>query len=339
MVDPTAYWEAHAQDRRNILTETQQDGFVLNSSGTSGTPKFSYITAREWDSFTRLSAQSFEAAGLRDGDRIATLFATGSLYASQLFATDSIKRITAKVVQFPIGYSTAFADAAKVIETFAVNVLAGFPTHLLRIIDALDKEGANPVRLQHLIYAGELFTQDQQTFLQARYPGLQIHSAGYASVEGGPIGYADAGCTGSEHRVYDGGTLLEILDEETSEPIEEQGRSGRIVFTSLVRRLMPLIRFPTGDTAQWVEPANSPNRKFILSGRAGQTVRVARYNLDLSEIAALLDPLRSRLGIEQFQLMVTRKDFTGPVDFSTGRWSRRSPRGGKRGDFASLPRP
>ncbi len=124
--------------------------------------------------------------------------------------------------------------------------------------------------IEHIIYAGELFSQEQRDALQTRFPGLQIHSAGYASVEGGPIGYASADCTSNEHRVYDQGTVVEILDEETDIPIEETGRPGRIVFTSLPRRLMPLIRFPTGDRAQWVDPLGTPDRKFLLMGRAGQ---------------------------------------------------------------------
>lgn len=316
VVDLDAYWLAHAHNRREVLTETQQDGFVLNSSGTSGTPKFSYCAASEWEASVGLSARSFDEAGLQDGDRVTTLFATGSLYASLLFATESLKRIRAGVVQFPVGYSAAFADAARVIETFNINVLAGFPTHLLRVIDALDAGKTDPARLEHIIYAGELFSPDQQASLRTRFPGLQIHSAGYASVEGGPIGYADAGCVGSEHRVYDGGTVVEILDEETGESIEEVGRSGRIVFTSLVRRLMPLIRFPTGDLAQWHEPTGQPNRKFSLLGRAGQGVRIATYNVGLSDVTAWLEPLREPYGIEHFQLVAARE---GPLDCLTFR--------------------
>ncbi len=151
--------------------------------------------------------------------------------------------------------------------------------------------------------------------MQTRFPGLQIHSAGYASVEGGPIGYADAGCTTSEHRVYDRGTIVEILDEETDLPIEETGRPGRIVFTNLIRQLMPLIRFPTGDRAQWVEPVGAADRKFLLLGRAGQVARVAGYNLDLAEVAAWIEPLREPFGVEQFQLVVTRVDLLDQVTF------------------------
>lgn len=315
VVDPDSYWQAHGRDRQEILTERQRGGFVLNSSGTSGVPKFLYSTTREWDTAVGLSARSFDEAGLRDGDRVATLFATGNLYASLLFATESFKRIQAQVVQFPVGYSTAFAEAARVIETFSINVLAGFPTHLLRVIDALDLGRANAPRLDHVIYAGELFTPDQQAFLQSRFPGLRIHSAGYASVEGGPIGYADAGCSGSEHRVYGGSTIVEILDEDTGETIEETGRPGRIVFTSLVRRLMPLIRFPTGDLAQWHEPAWSSDRKFSLLGRAGQGVRLATYNVGVSEVAAWLEPLRTKFGIEHFQLEAAREDLLDRLTF------------------------
>ena len=315
VIDPPAYWAAHARDRRELLTESQLDGFVLNSGGTTGAPKFASSTAQEFDAAVGMSARSFEAAGLSDGDRVATLFASGNLYASLMFATDSFKRISARVVQFPVGYSVDFPMVAKIIETFRINVLAGFPTHLLKIIDALNGEGPEAARIDHIIYAGELFTPDQQASLQARFPGLRIHSGGYASVEGGPLGYADAGCTGSEHRVFDGATRLEILDEETGEPIDEVGRPGRIIFTALIRRLMPMIRYPTGDRAQWVEPPGVPDRKFRLLGRAGLAARVAGYNLDLAEVAAWLEPLREPLGIEQFQIVVNRRDRLDQVSF------------------------
>ncbi len=311
VVDPEAYWAAHGQDRQEVLTGTQIDGYVLNSSGTSGAPKYSYVAASEWASSIALSARSFDEAGLSDGDRVATLFATGNMYASQLFATASIEQVRAKVLQFPVGYWVPFADAAKIVETFRINVLAGFPTHLLRIIDAIDVEKSG-VRLDHIIYAGEIFTLGQQQALRKRFPGLQIHSAGYASVEGGPIGYADAACTGSEHRVYDGGSVIEIHDEETGVVIDETGRPGRVIFTSLVRRLMPLIRYPTGDLAQWIELPGAANRKFSLLGRAGQGVRIGPYNLGLAEVASWLESLREPLGIEHLQMVAGRE---GALDF------------------------
>ncbi len=152
VVDPMSYWQAHNRDRREVLTSPHIEGFVFNSGGTTGAPKYSYGTMQEWDKGVELSARSFDAAGLRDGDRVATLFASGNLYASLMFATESLKRIQAKVIQFPIGYSVAFAEIAKVISLFKINVLAGFPTHLLRVVDALEREGPDAVndRAHHL---------------------------------------------------------------------------------------------------------------------------------------------------------------------------------------------
>ena len=315
VIDPQTYWDAYARDRRELLTAVQMDGFMVNSGGTTGAPKYSPSTYWEAATAVGMSARSFDEAGLRDGDRVAILFASGNLYASLIFASETLKRVRAKVVQFPIGYSTAFEDAARVIKDFRINVLAGFPTHLLRVIDALDHLEPGLACIERIIYAGELFTPDQQGFLTARFPGLQIHSAGYASVEGGPLGYADAGCRGSEHRAFDGTTRLEIVDEETGEPIEGPGLPGRIVFTTLWRRLMPMIRYPTGDRAQWVEPAGTVDRKFLLLGRAQEAARVGSDILQVADARTLLEPFRGRLGIEEFQLLVTREDLHDALTF------------------------
>ena len=98
-------------------------------------------------------------------------------------------------------------------------------------------------------------------------------------------------------------------------PSRQPGQPGRIVFTNLIRRLMPLIRFPTGDRAQWVDPVGAPDRKFLLLGRAGQVARIAGYNLDVAEVAAWIEPLREPLGVEQFQLVVSRVDLLDQLTF------------------------
>ena len=92
VVDPTAYWQAHAADRRNILTRPLVEGSVFSSGGSTGAPKFVYYTSEEWDSLTKMSARSFHASGLRDGDRVANLFAAGSLYGSFMHANSAFER-------------------------------------------------------------------------------------------------------------------------------------------------------------------------------------------------------------------------------------------------------
>lgn len=308
VIEQKSYWEAHARDARELLSEPLTHGIVLNSGGSTGAPKFAYYNNEEWDSCVALEARAMEGTGLVDGDRVANFFASGYLYFSFILALESLKATRANVLQLPIGYFAPLPDAARLLRAFRVNVIAGLPTHLLSLIDYLEKNGFDDVRLERILFAGEPITADQRRYLQGRYPGVEIRSLGYASVDGGIIGYADASCGVGEHRVFDGAAILEILDEETDLPITESGRAGRLVFTNLVRRLMPTLRYPTGDRGQWVEPAGTTDRKFLLLGRAEESARLASYNVPVAEVTALLEPFRERLGIRHFQLAVTQEN-------------------------------
>ena len=315
IIDQEEYWQAHTRDRREVLTAAPREGFVLNSGGTTGAPKYSYCDTQEWETGIALSARAFEAAGLRDGDRVANLFAAGNLYASFLYATASMLAMERKVLQLPLGYAASPGPAAGLVHALGANVLAGFPTHLLRIIDQIDQDKLEGVRIDRIVYGGELFTADQHAFLQTRFPGIEVRSAGYATVDAGLIGYADAACAAGEHRLFDGATLIEILDDETGQPVEDTGQPGRIVFTNLYRRLMPLLRYPSGDRAQWVEAPGTVDRKFRLLGRSEEAARVGSDMLQVSEAKAFLEPFRDRLGIEDFQLLVTRENLHDALTF------------------------
>ena len=306
VLDQKSYWEAHGRDPRELLSEPLHHGVVLNSGGSTGEPKFAYFNDDEWDSAVALGARAIAATGLQDGDRVANFFAAGFLYASFVLVMEALKAIPARVLQLPIGYFAPLPDATRLARAFNVNVFAGLPTHLMGLVDHLEKQKVADVRLSHILFAGEPFTADQRRYLEGRFPGVQIRSLGYASVDGGMIGFADAGCGPGEHRVFDGAVVLEILDEETGERIDEVGRPGRLVFTNLTRRLMPMLRYPTGDRGQWVEPPSSAERKFLLLGRAEEAARLASFNVPVAEVSALLAPYRERLGIRQFQLVVAQ---------------------------------
>ena len=101
-------------------------------------------------------------------------------------------------------------------------------------------------------------------FYRPAFPGIEVSSAGYASVDAGIIGYADKACAPGEHRVFDGATLVEIVDEETDAPIMESGVPGRVVFTNLVRKLMPLIPATRRATVR-----SGWSRRCIPTGSSG----------------------------------------------------------------------
>lgn len=307
ILDVADFWAAHREGREQVLTAPLLDGVVLNSGGTTGMPKFSYFNDREWEETVALSAHAFSCTGLQDGDRVANLFAVGDLYSSFLLATESLKAAAPRVLQFPLAYSMNFATVAAAVRGFGIDVLAGFPTHLLRVIDYLDRDFAGSLNVRRILFAGEMFSADQEAFLRRRFPGISIRSVGYATIDAGLIGYADETCELSEHRVFDGSTILEIVDSESGELIEEPKRPGRLIFTSCTRGLMPMLRYPTGDRGEWIDPAGTPNRRFSLLGRSEESVRLASYTVSLDQVRTVLEPFREALEIEAFQLLVTQE--------------------------------
>jgi phenylacetate-CoA ligase len=308
VLDPAQFWAAHQRDRREVLTRPLTDGIVFNSGGTTGQPKFSYLSEDECQSSVEISVRSFDAA-LQEGDRVANFFVAGGLHASYLFATDSIRLAHTNVLHLPIAAHNPFPDSARLIRDLDVNVLAGIPTHLVKLVEYLAHEGMGHVRFRSILYAGENFTAAQRAYLEGLFPGVKIHSAGYASVDAGAMAFADEDCAPGEHRVLDAATILEILDEETGVPITQAGQPGRVIFTSLVRQLMPIIRYPVGDRAVWLEPPGTPMRKFGLLGRTEEDIALAGNTvLRISDVRALLEPFRERLGITKLQVVVATED-------------------------------
>ena len=307
VLDTTKFWEAHTRSPREIITGPLEGGIVLNSGGSTGAPKFSYFRDDEVDTSVALTAHGLEGTGLRDGDRVGNLFANGYLYASFGLVTEALKETSAKVLQFPIGYFVPIPDAVRIIRGFRINVWAGFPTHLMNLLNYLEKEKIEDVQVSRIIFGGEPFTPEQRSQLSSRFPGVEIRSISYASVDGGIIAFAPPDCGPGEHRVADGAALMEIHDEETGEVIEETGRAGKIIFTNLTRRLMPMLRYPTGDRGEWCEPAGTAARKFVLLGRTEESVRLGSFNITVAEMAALLEPFRAPLEIRHFQLVVAQE--------------------------------
>ena len=307
VLDTAKFWEAHKRSPLEIVTGPLEPGIVLNSGGSTGAPKYSYFRDEEVETAVALTARALEHAGLQERDRVANLFAAGYLYGSFILATEAMRETPANVLQVPIGYFVPVPDAIRIIRHFQANVWAGFPTHIMNIVDQMDKENIQDVPLTRIVFGGEPFTPDQRSLLESRFPGIEIRSISYASVDGGVIGFAPRDCGPGEHRVVDGAALVEIHDEDTGEVIEEQGHPGKIIFTNLTRRLMPMLRYPTGDRGEWREPAGTSARKFMLLGRTDESVRLGSFNITVGEVAELLEPLRGPLLIRQFQIIVSQE--------------------------------
>lgn len=186
------------------------------------------------------------------------------------------------------------------------NVLVGVPTTLLHLAEYIRDVGPGALPLSAVYFGGESMYPDQREFLSQVFPGARLSSIGYASVDAGLLGRADLSCGPDEHRVIDRATILEIVDEETGQPIEETGRAGKVLITNLTRSLMPIIRYPAGDRAEWAEPPG-PDRKFRLLGRSEEGARVGPMTIYYEDMHSFLISF-APCPVSSFQMRVTHAD-------------------------------
>jgi phenylacetate-CoA ligase len=303
IVDQNHFW------KEDVLTSEKKDGIVFKSGGSTGAPKYSYFTSKEWSSFTDTFGWGISQGILEDHDRVGNLFYVGDLYASFLFIKDSLQAIPVeikKILQFPIAGATHPKEILNIFEEFSINVIVGVPSAVLTLLEFYDHEKKNypNVKIDKFLFGGEALYPDQYQALKKIFPTIQISSVGYASVDGGLLGYADRDCADGEHRVFDGANIIEIVDCDTHEVITEINRVGKVLMTNLTRKLMPIIRYPAGDLAMWVEESETPNRKFKLQGRSDEAARLGVISVYFEDTRLMVMNALKEVNGLQFQMVL-----------------------------------
>jgi phenylacetate-CoA ligase len=314
VTDQSEFWKGE------VLTNNSSDGIVFKSGGSTGAPKYSYFTSLEWQSFTKAFGWGMAQGILDDGDRVANLFYVGDLYASFLFIKDSLQWIPVedkKLTQFPVAGATDPKQILKTLEEFNINVIAGVPSAILTLLEYFQKEKAQypKVKLEKLLFGGEALYPDQYKAFKEIFPQIQISSIGYASVDAGLLGYSDRTCGDGEHRVFEGANIIEIVDPDTNEVITETNRAGKVLITNLTRMLMPIIRYPAGDLAMWMESPETPNRKFKLQGRSDEAARLGTLSVYFEDTRAMAMNTLSEISGLQFQMVLNHYDHKDELVF------------------------
>ncbi|MEU4350256.1 phenylacetate--CoA ligase family protein [Streptomyces sp. NPDC023838] len=305
VVDQERFWAANTLDDNRVLTGPLSEATVYKTGGTTGAPKFSVYTRDEWRTFVTAFGQGLVDTGLRPGHRVADLFYAGELYASFLFILDSLAHAPVDNVRLPIGGAAPLESTVPTLRDFAAQVVAGTSTTLCRLAEHILAAGLRLDAVELVLFGGEALFADQRRLLAAAFPNAAIRSVGYASVDAGLLGRPVPGPDPRVHRAFTPHSIVEILDDTTGEPITEAGRPGRTVVTSLFRRLMPIIRYPAGDRAEWSDTALG---HFRILGRAEEGVRVgpvSLYSQDAQDAVAQADTEGRIVGM---QLVVRRWD-------------------------------
>ena len=310
VVDQAEFWAANTSKNNQVFTSKQTDGIVFKSGGTTGNPKFSVFSKDEWDLFTRFFGEGMNKGGMVESDRIANLFYAGELYASFIFIMKCIESAPIPALQFPISGRTKPEIILQTVREFDINVLAGLPTTIMNVAEFYAHNHVPDVKVSKILFGGESMYPDQRRRLQELFPGVSIRSIGYASVDAGLLGYFDESCEADEHRCFGSATVLEIVDDDTNEPITEPDKPGKVLLTSLIRGYMPIIRYPVGDRAIWTEEASAQNsdRKFLILGRSEEAARVGPVSVYYEDMRAFLDGLKLDFQVTGFQLLISHSE-------------------------------
>lgn len=288
------FWKA------KVLTGPQE-GILFRSGGTTGNPKFSIYTMEEWSAFTSEFARAMDMAGFEDGDRVANLFYAGDLYASFLFINKSLENMKTKIVSLPVAGHIGSEVILNALTMYNADVICGVPTTLMNL-RAASKGQLHGIK--KVFYGGESLFEDQLEALKSLFPSAKFSSIGYASVDGGHLGISHCKDERGVHRVFSPTSLMEIVDEATGEVICEAGKSGRLVYTNLIRSLMPIIRYPVGDSARWL-PGHVGER-FMLEGRTDEGARIGPVTFNRDDFSDVTERLGLRHHILGYQFEIER---------------------------------
>ncbi|MGV8863539.1 MAG: phenylacetate--CoA ligase family protein [Pseudomonas sp.] len=314
--DPATFWQnSEHLDTWPVLTTSIVGAHIFKTGGTTGQGKLAVYSRQEWHDFVQTFGRSLNNT-LNAGDRVANLFYAGDLYASFIFLHDSLSHVEVPICEFPFTGAANYCGLTQALMDYQINVLAGVPAQLMRFATYLDEHQRCLPHVQSLLYGGESLFESQLPALRRVLPNARFSSIGYASVDAGLIGQSTTDCALGEHRVFDQHSLVEIIDEHTGEVIEQSGRSGRLVLTNLSRTLMPMLRYPVGDRAAWLEPSATAQRKFILLGRCAQShrVRIAELSIFPDDLGHIIHDLAE---VVQWQLQI---DNNSQADLVTLKW-------------------
>ncbi len=305
LVDQDDFWAHCDAHGGTVATKKQKDGQVFKSGGTTGNPKYSLYTAKEWETLCEYSGSMLTKGGLKNGMKIANLFYAGGMYASFLYTYSMLYFAPAKTILYNLsGNAASIEEIVTALLQHQIDCVAGVPSILTRIASYIEENHLTGFAVDTVYFAGETLYSDQRRQLCKTFGReLEFRSIFYSSNDGGAIGYFSKDCGFNEHRVASDLCKLELIDTDTGEVISETNRPGAIYITSLFKTLIPLIRYPAGDMGEYTEPEGTADRKFRILGRSDVAARAGYVSLYPADVGNVLE----KCGIEYYayQIVVT----------------------------------
>jgi phenylacetate-CoA ligase len=258
---------------------------VHASSGTTGRPTVVGYTAKDIDTWANVMARSIRAAGGRPGHIIHVAYGYG-LFTGGLGAHYGAERLGATVVPVSGGMTER---QVTLIRDFQPDVIMVTPSYMLNIIDEMERQGVDPAAcsLKYGIFGAEPWTNEMRLEMEARAGIDATDIYGLSEVMGPGVAQECVETKDGLH-VWEDHFYPEVIDPVTGAVLPD-GEQGELVFTSLTKEAMPVVRYRTRDLTRLLPgTARTMRRIEKITGRTDDMIILRGVNLFPTQVEELI---------------------------------------------------
>ena len=271
------------------------------SSGTTGKPTVVGYTAQDLETWAAVAARSLYAAGARPGMILHNAYGYG-LFTGGLGVHSGAERLGMAVVPVSGGMTER---QVQLIRDFQPEVITVTPSYMLAILDEFHRQGVDPAAcsLKIGIFGAEPWTNAMRAEIEAGFGMDAVDIYGLSEVIGPGVANECLETKDGPH-LWEDHFYPEIIDPDTGAVLPD-GSAGELVFTSLTKEAMPVIRYRTRDLSRLLPgTARTMRRMARITGRSDDMLIVRGVNLFPTQIEEQL--LKSPVLTGHYQLVLTR---------------------------------
>ncbi|MEU8516099.1 phenylacetate--CoA ligase PaaK [Kitasatospora sp. NPDC048722] len=273
------------------------------SSGTTGRPTVVGYTENDLSMWADVVARSIRAAGGRAGHKVHIAYGYG-LFTGGLGAHYGAERAGCTVIPASGGMT---ARQVQIIQDFRPEIIMVTPSYMLTLLDEFEKQGIDPrtTSLRIGIFGAEPWTEEMRREIEDRLDLHAVDVYGLSEVIGPGVAQECVETKDGLH-VWEDHFYPEIVDPFTDEVLGE-GESGELVFTSLTKEALPVIRYRTRDLSRLLPGTARPafRRMEKVTGRSDDMIILRGVNVFPTQIEEIL--LRTPGVAPHFQLRLGRQ--------------------------------
>ncbi len=287
----------------------EQVARIHASSGTTGKPTVVGYTQNDIDTWADLVARSIRAAGGRRGDMVHVAYGYG-LFTGGLGAHYGAERLGCTVIPMSGGQTE---KQVQLIVDFKPDIIMVTPSYMQVIVEEFERQGldAKASSLKVGIFGAEPWTEAMRRDIEARAGLDAVDIYGLSEVMGPGVA---SECIESKDGpvIWEDHFYPEIVDPETGEPVPD-GEEGELVFTSLTKEALPIVRYRTRDLTRLLPPTSRAFRRMgKIVGRSDDMLIIRGVNVFPTQIEEIVLQHVKLSG--QYQIVVSRNGHLDEVE-------------------------